>query len=71
MPDQDDPIRLLTADETAAILNVRKHRVYELARTGVLPAVRLGRQLRFDEHRLREWIERGGKSLGGGWKRSA
>lgn len=38
---------LLTAAEVAAILRVRRSRVYDLARHGQLPVVRLGRQVRF------------------------
>ena len=71
MSDDDDSLRLLTVDETAEILKVKKHRVYELARLRLLPAVHLGRQLRIDEQRLREWIANGGSSLAGGWKKSA
>jgi excisionase family DNA binding protein len=54
--------RLAKADKVAQILNVDKHRVYELARE-ILPAgvvVRLGRQVRFDEEALNDWIARGG-----------
>ena len=71
MSAEEDSFRLLTAEETAEILKVKKHRVYELARLKMLPAVHLGRQLRIDEQRLREWIAKGGSSLVGGWKKSA
>jgi excisionase family DNA binding protein len=53
-------MRLLTAKETAEILQVTLPRVYELAREGLVPSVRMGRQIRFDEIALREWITRGG-----------
>jgi excisionase family DNA binding protein len=53
-------MRLLTAKQTAEILQVALPRVYELARAGLIPSVRMGRQVRFDEVRLREWIEQGG-----------
>jgi excisionase family DNA binding protein len=36
-------------------------RVYELARQNLIPCVRMGRQIRFDESALREWAARGGK----------
>jgi excisionase family DNA binding protein len=36
------------------------HRVYEAARLGLIPCVRIGRQVRFDEAALREWIAKGG-----------
>jgi len=49
-------------------------RAYELARVGILPdgvVVRLGRQIRFDEDALVDWIRGGGQALPGGWKREA
>ena len=61
--------RLLTADQAADRLDVTLARLYELARTGTLPAVRLGRQIRFSPDALTEWIESGGQSLAGGWRR--
>lgn len=60
--------RLLTAKETANVLRVSEARVYELARTGRLPVVRLGRQVRIDEQRLGALIAAGGWCLDGGWK---
>lgn len=60
--------RLLKADEVAKILDVPKDRVYEMAAQGLLPVVRLGRQVRFDEAKLRDWIDDGGKALPGGWR---
>jgi excisionase family DNA binding protein len=54
-------MRLLTAKETAVVLNIPLQRVYELARQKILPTVVLGeRQIRFDEDALRQWIARGG-----------
>lgn len=35
-------------------------RVYEAARLGLIPCVRIGRQVRFDEDTLREWVRQGG-----------
>ena len=63
--------KLLTMSEVATILNVTVARAYELARTGLLPTVKLGRQVRVDETRLREWIEAGGAALPGGWRNKA
>jgi excisionase family DNA binding protein len=71
MSDEENSLRLLTVGETAKILKVKDQRVYELARLRLLPAVRLGRQLRIDEQRLREWIANGGSALAAGWKKSA
>jgi hypothetical protein len=43
-------------------------RVYELARAGIIPCVRLGRTVRFDPERVRELVEGGGQALPGGWR---
>ena len=61
--------RLLTAREVADALGVSEARVYELARMGLLPATRLGRQVRFNARAVAEWIESGGRALPGGWRR--
>lgn len=60
--------RLLTAGQAAERLDVTLARLYELARTGTLPAVRIGRQIRFSSEALAEWIDGGGQSLAGGWR---
>lgn len=62
------PEKLLRAPEVGAIIGASKLRVYELARSGHLPCVRFGRQVRFSPSKLAEWIERGGQSLPGGWR---
>lgn len=54
--------RLAKVEQVTQILNVDKHRVYELARD-VMPSgvvVRLGRQVRFDVDALNTWIRNGG-----------
>ena len=61
--------KLLRLAEVASLLNVRLPRAYEMARQGVLPVVRLGRQLRVDPDRLEEWLAQGGQALSGGWRR--
>ena len=57
-------MRLLTAKEVAAILCVKPARVYELSRIKLLPTVRIGRQVRYDESALLEWIKAGGMAYG-------
>lgn len=52
--------RLLVAKEVAPKLHVSTWRVYELARQGRIPVMRVGRSLRFPEDALRDWIRRGG-----------
>ncbi len=51
---------MLTAAEASAILRVRVPQVYALARDGVIPAVRVGRAVRFNRDQLMRWIEGGG-----------
>ena len=63
--------KLLTAAHVAALLDVSLPRVYELARVGVIPSVRLGRQLRFDPRLLEEWVRDGGRGLSKGSKEGA
>ena len=65
------PSKLLTAAQAANILDVRVSRVYDLAKTGRLPVVRIGRQLRIDADGLAAFIARGGEPLAGGWRREA
>ncbi len=50
----------LTVPEVAIILRIRRARAYELIRRGLLPAVRLGRQIRVSQASLEaftEWAE--------------
>jgi excisionase family DNA binding protein len=61
--------RLLRIPEVAARLDVTEARAYELARTGALPSVRIGRQIRVSPDALGAWIENGGQPLPGGWRR--
>jgi len=66
----EDTLELLTVEEVAREWKVRPGRIYELAREGRLPGVvRLGRQVRLDATRLRDWIAAGGQALPGGWRR--
>lgn len=63
-------MNLWTVEQVSEALKVKPHRVYELIREGLLPSVRLGRQVRISEAALRAWIERGGKTLPGGWRKA-
>jgi excisionase family DNA binding protein len=60
--DKSSSFKLLTAKQTSELLQVTLARVYDLAREGLIPCVRLGRQLRFDEVTLREWVSQGGST---------
>ena len=48
---------------------IRSPPLFEMGRCGLLPTVRMGRQIRVEEARLMSWIESGGRALPGGWKR--
>ena len=56
-------MRMLKAEEVADLLRVPRARAYELARQGLLPCVRLGRQVRFDADVVRKWAAQGGRQL--------
>lgn len=62
-------MQLLGAGRAAVLLCVSEARLYDLARQGIVPCVRLGRTVRFDEERLKEFVTGGGKALPGGWRR--
>jgi excisionase family DNA binding protein len=62
---------LLTLEQVAEALSVSYARASQLAREGILPVVRLGRQYRVDPERLAEFVAGGGRPLPGGWRREA
>jgi len=68
---QPQQLRLLTMKDVAQRLGISLQRTYEMGRLGLLPVVRLGRQLRVEEGRLTTWIQNGGRGLPGGWKRNS
>lgn len=49
---------LLTVREASQILRINRYLIYRLARDGDLPAIRVGRMVRFRPEDLREWIEK-------------
>ena len=58
------PPDLLTAEEVAELLRVRPRWVYDAARRGEIPCVRLGRRyVRFERSVIEAWV-RGGGSTG-------
>ena len=61
--------KLMRVPAVAELLDIPVARAYEMARTGLLPTVRLGRQLRVDPARLEDWIRSGGQPLSGGWRK--
>lgn len=58
------PETLQSAASIAVLLGTSPHRVYQLARAGQLPSVRLGRSVRFSLPAVRAWIEAGGTAGG-------
>lgn len=54
--------RMLRVTDVAELLDLPERRVYILAREGVLPHVRLGRSIRFNEAALLAWLEAGGST---------
>jgi excisionase family DNA binding protein len=52
-PDRD---RFLTAEEVADFLQVNTSWVYDRARRGDIPHVRLGRYVRFIDADIRAWV---------------
>lgn len=55
--------RLEKAEVVAPILGLTKQALYEAVRTGIIPAVRIGRRIRFNPEVLREWMAQGGKPI--------
>ena len=49
---------LLTAREASQVLHINRYLIYRLVRDGDLPAIRVGRMVRFRPEDLREWIEK-------------
>jgi excisionase family DNA binding protein len=58
MDAKEDP--LVRIPIIARLLDVPESTVYGLVRRKLLPAVKVGRHIRFSEPRVREFIERGG-----------
>lgn len=48
---------LLRPDQVAALLSVKTSWVYDAARTGKLPCIRVGRHIRFTRPMLEEWLQ--------------
>ena len=53
--------KLLTAPELAEKFDsISRDRLYELARDGLIPHVKIGRSVRFSARAISAWIENGG-----------
>lgn len=53
---------LLTPVEVTRILRVSTGWVYRAARTGLIPSVQVGRNVRFRAVEIEEWVRNGGTS---------
>ena len=62
---------LLTGNEVAKTLRLPKSTIYDHARSGILPSVRIGRAVRFRPEDITEFVRNGGQSLAGGWRKEA
>lgn len=70
MPEHEAPQRRLRDARWAAeFLGMAVPRVYERARQGIIPHVRIGRRIMFDPVMVEEWLRNGGKALPGGWRK--
>jgi excisionase family DNA binding protein len=56
---------LLTPEQVAERWQVKRSWVYRAARDGVIPCVRLGHYVRFEEETLREFERKGGATVDG------
>jgi excisionase family DNA binding protein len=50
--------RLLTAKEVADLVGLKPTTIVRKARIGEIPALKLGRQFRFDKNQIEEWLQR-------------
>lgn len=63
--------KLLETAAVAELLNLPVSTVYEHARRGLLPCVRIGRHVRFRPEAIEAFVTDGGQALEGGWRREA
>ena len=56
-PDRKEKIkRLLTIDQVAEVLSVKKSTVYQWVHQELIPYIKLGSLLRFEEQDIEKWI---------------
>ena len=49
---------VMTISDVAQYLRISEAKVYELARTGTIPALRIGKSWRFQKDLLKQWVRR-------------
>ncbi len=54
---------LLKSREAAEKLSINEDRLYAYSREGILPVVKIGRQLRWSDEKLNEFIQSGGRGF--------
>ena len=54
---QDPPEAILTTDQLAGYLGIRKQRVYEAVSRNAIPYFKVGNSLRFRKSAIDRWIE--------------
>ena len=64
-------LRFFTVPEIADLLQMKRERVYEAVRLGLVPAVHIGRQIRIEERAFVEWVRDGGQTHAAGWRHQA
>jgi len=52
--------KIMTVEEVAEYLRVRPSSVYEWAKTGKMPAAKVGRLWRFHREEIDAWVRNGG-----------
>jgi len=48
--------KLLTIDELAKVLSVKKSTIYQWVHMGLIPHIKVGRLLRFREEDIQKWL---------------
>jgi excisionase family DNA binding protein len=56
--------KLMQICEVSLALGISNTTTRRLVKKGVLPAIRVGGQIRIDRNRLRDWISSGGGAVG-------
>lgn len=63
--------RFYTVPEIAELLQMKRERVYEAVRLGLVPSVHIGRQIRIEEKAFVAWVRDGGQTYAAGWRHQA
>lgn len=64
-------LRFFTVPEIADLLQMKRERVYEAVRLGLVPSVHIGRQIRIEEKAFLDWVQGGGQTYAAGWRHKA